>query len=106
MPSAFPIAHDDPVSVSADPELAQGMTPGQSAGETSEGTSKSARRNSGLCQLSGGAEENQILEGEAESVVRSALRGQEPGPGLGAHLRFREAQQPGDVASGERRPHE
>ncbi len=62
------------------------------AGETEKGTSNTMGRNAGLRQFPGSAEENQILEGKAIAVARSALGAQEPGTSLGAYLRLGQAE--------------
>jgi len=61
-------------------------------GQSPEGVANTMWWNPGLSELTRSAEENEVLEGEAISVARATLRGEEAGPGLGTHLILGEAQ--------------
>ena len=101
IPGTAAVAHQDSFALGNDPDLTQRPSAGELASQPAQGAADSLRRNLGLDQLPGGAKENQILEGEAVPILRTALGSEEPCPRLGSHLNLGPAQQPGHIPSGE-----
>jgi len=91
IPGGSALVNQEIVAIGNDPHFTERPAAGKVPGKPAERGADSAQWDSGLGELSGGAEKNEILKGEAVAVAGAALESEEPRPSLGPNLSLGQA---------------